>query len=100
MDNLSESRVDEVFDLLSNPYRREMIMYLQDNPETTVEEIATHLEEEHDNGKEESLDEVRATLHHSHLPKMDSVDVIEYDGGKIEYTGDIEVEEVLDSVRN
>jgi len=85
--------IDTVFEVLENEYRRRICLFLIEEGVSVVrlEDVANALEGE--------LDEVdpgrfRAGLHHWHLPKLDAVDLVDYDprSRTIRYRGQPTVE--------
>ncbi|MFD1597412.1 DUF7344 domain-containing protein [Halobellus rarus] len=103
--NGSSLSKDETFDLLKNSRRRGVIRYLHDHGGSAVlSDVAEHIAAE-ENGvtvRELSSDQrkrVYIGLYQSHLPKLDSAGVIEYDKnrGTIERQDSLtQLEEYLD----
>jgi hypothetical protein len=91
---------DDLFDLLSDEYRRDALRCLLrlDGP-ISVDELVDRVTAERDDaGSVASEMRITTLFHHAHLPKMDDLDVIEYDPGrrKIEPTALLtEIEPVL-----
>lgn len=94
-DNLSD---DEVYELLSNPTRREAIKYFNQAGEVShsFEDVAGYL---HDK-TEKTFDAIEKRLHHVDLPKLQNADVLLYDHEekKITYIGNESLEERVDVV--
>ena len=96
--------LNQIFNLLAHEDRREAIAYLKEREEEEVElwEIAAHLRENNNSGGNPG-----STLYHRHLPKMDELDLIDYDpvigpgdeiieGTTVTYHGDPAVEELVE----
>ncbi|MDS0283836.1 DUF7344 domain-containing protein [Haloarcula onubensis] len=67
----------EAFDLLRNPYRRRLVMTLLDhNPEDEAS-IPGDLTTD-----DEELEEMLIAMAHTHLPKLESLDIIEWNREK------------------
>lgn len=83
---------DEIYKLLSSETRRQTIAYFDQSSERShsCEEIAGYLAER----AEETFDRLTISLHHNHLPKLDSAGLIMYDDENCEVTcmGDIGLE--------
>lgn len=74
-DTIDSTRLDVVFGVLSNPYRRRILVELYDQDSRdgnafSVEEFATD---------HEDPDELRIELYHCHLPKLATNGYIEWD---------------------
>lgn len=73
----------DVFELLMNRRRRDVLAYLCENEETTLDELATHIAAK-ENGitidqlSSEQRKRVYIGLYQSHLPKLDDAGVIDY----------------------
>jgi hypothetical protein len=79
-DALDETTIHEV---LSSDRRRQAIAYLQRNENPVdVNELAAHiasLETGEEEPSSESQKTVYVSLHQTHLPKMDELDIVDYD---------------------
>jgi hypothetical protein len=93
-----ETAIDEVYTALSNERRRLALCVLMRDSvpmelETLVEKVARREKPDAlEAPSEEFKREVRLTLYHSHLPKLESLDLIEFDAD------DLVVERVSDTV--
>lgn len=71
--------------LLSDPRRRSVVAVLSDrDPPIALPELATAVasretESESNDHSAETLEAVSTELHHDHLPRLDDVDIIDYD---------------------
>lgn len=74
---------DELLKAVADPRRRLVLKYLCENGEqpVTVDELATHLAAE-GGGTDDSEDTrpKRIPLEHVHLPKLDAVGLVDFDG--------------------
>lgn len=76
---------DTVLDLCGNQYRRIVLAVLMDEQRSvTLRDLTTKIFElDHQaavaDACAEVLTEIRAVLHHVHIPKLESVGVVEYD---------------------
>lgn len=69
--------VDERLMLLSNPYRRSVLGLLEGTSgPVALEDLAERVASDVDDGQ---YTDVRISLHHNHLPKLDSHGVVDYD---------------------
>ena len=72
----------DIWDLLSHPLRRRLLVELpdHDNP-VSLHALVDDLAGSGTTGSDESLDpdDVRAQLHHVHLPKLSTAGWVEYD---------------------
>jgi hypothetical protein len=106
MDN---SLLDAYLDLLSDSQRRAVLREMHHAPadSITFEQLVERFSESDsdqllgDGGSETNADErvgIATQLHHTHLPKLDAHDIVEYDpdAGHIEYDPPEEFEEVLE----
>ena len=86
--------VDELFDLLPHPRRRDVLRHLVGTEgSVTVEDLAKALAEE----RAESHRLVAAALRHKHLPKLDEQGVVDYrwGEGRLRYESEPRLEEWL-----
>ena len=75
-----ENELDVVFGLLRNARRRHLLSAIDRDGEKTVDELATVIaERERANGRETSVEAVRTSLIHAHLPKLATEGVVDYD---------------------
>lgn len=81
----SNNEYDMLFDVLADQRRRRSLLYLLDSDTSaTVDELATELvawesEAQVTGAVRRGKDAMKTSLVHSHLPKMDDADLIEYD---------------------
>ena len=72
-----ELTADEAFELFTHPYRRRLLMTLLDhNPEDEAkipEDLTTN---------DEELQEMLVGMTHTHLPRLEALDIIEWDREK------------------
>lgn len=91
--------LDEVFTLLANQRRRYVLYYLFTRSEgvATIDELANAISTL-ERRSAEAQTQVRTSLHHAHLPKLEEAGVIEYDlrSETIRYWGQPAVEEWLE----
>lgn len=94
--------LDQVFEILKNSRRRETLHYLQENGGTaTLSGLAEHIAAiENDTSVQQITSSQRKRvyvgLYQCHLPKMDSMDVIDFDKNR----GTIELSKNADQVRS
>ncbi|PGF15578.1 hypothetical protein CP556_05210 [Natrinema sp. CBA1119] len=80
-----EQTIDTLFALLRNRYRRDVVDILSERessmPLHDLAAVVATAETgpESDRASTERTHEVAATLHHSHLPKLDDADIVDYD---------------------
>jgi hypothetical protein len=73
------TKIDELLDTLSDTYRREVIDYFENHAETsaaTLSELVDHLDAR---VAGTNPAELRRSLHHRHLPKLEDRGWLEYD---------------------
>ncbi len=70
----TSAEVDQLFDLLRDPYRRLVLARLQQHGRVSVERILN----ERRRGDESARD-LEVSLYHVHLPKLEDTGLIEYD---------------------
>ncbi|WP_229115238.1 DUF7344 domain-containing protein [Halapricum desulfuricans] len=94
---MREPIMDECLQLLSDSRRRRVIRSLQAEDETTVEDLTMRLLAD---DPEKSRGKIHAELHHTHLPKLQSYGIIEYDrdSGAVQYHAHDGLEQVMDSL--
>lgn len=69
---------DEVIDVLSHPYRRHALAYLNERNAVPLDELYAHVGREaapSANGRRAS-DHIEITFHHCHLPKLEDAGLI------------------------
>lgn len=76
--------VGDAFDLLQAPRRRWMLDYLRDNDGdvATLQTIAEHVQKRqrpHEATTNRPLTDVYVELYHTHVPRLDRVDIASYD---------------------
>ncbi|SFS10760.1 hypothetical protein SAMN05216559_3800 [Halomicrobium zhouii] len=77
---------------------------LMEEPNAThrIEDIVNAIEETYGDIGEESSNctYLRSSLHHTHLPKLDDAEVVEYDpdDGTVQYRGDPHIEQWVDQI--
>lgn len=93
-------KVDELMDTLAHHLRREVIHFFENfatDDTASIDDITTHI-----SGRVPSTEpsEVRAALHHAHLPKLDERGWLDYDArsGDIRYHGHQDAEQLLSEV--
>ena len=75
---------DTAFELLSDPVRRELLWTCRERDEISVDELADSVASEVTPDREELL----ITLHHTHLPKLESAGVVTVESDTVRYGGD------------
>ncbi|MCU4719594.1 DUF7344 domain-containing protein [Halapricum hydrolyticum] len=94
---MREPIMDECLQLLADSRRRRVIRCLQAEGGTTVEDLAVQLLADiPDNSREK----IHTELHHTHLPKLQSYGIVDYDrdSGAVRYHAHDGLEQVLDSL--
>lgn len=72
--------LDDVFEVLADRKRRHLIRYLlQCDPPVSITEIADALQTRDKVGSVDERRKLRVSLHHIHLPKLDEIDIVDYD---------------------
>jgi DNA-binding transcriptional ArsR family regulator len=79
--------IDELFAMLSHPGRRYVLSYLlQEDDSIPTQELVEHVLSKtnppSDLTEPQFRGQVAARLHHTHLPRLDAVDLIAYDPDK------------------
>lgn len=99
-DEMATPSLDTVFDLLSNRRRRYAIYHLVDESPGTVEytalaEQVAVWEVADEDPSESRIETVAADLYHSHLPKLDAENVVDFDprSGVVRFWGQPTIEE-------
>lgn len=93
--NTGSSSVDAKFDLLKESCRRDVLYLLRGTDDVfSYDEVVDHLSKR----SEKDETQIKTSLEHVHLPKLDDYEVIDYnqDLGLISYNGDEELEKLLD----
>ena len=97
--NDSSGITADLFDVLSNPYRRYVLSYLQGVDDHVVElsELVEWVLTQEADGRTEQRDSVSIALHHVHLPKLAEYGLIEYDArsNTIRYPSSLERNQML-----
>lgn len=84
--NVSELTPDAVFDVLRNPRRRFVLAYLRQQhravplTELARKTAAWEADVPPPEADERRVEQVRASLHHIHLPKLADLRLVEYQG--------------------
>ncbi|MFC7203016.1 hypothetical protein ACFQJC_05790 [Haloferax namakaokahaiae] len=90
--------LDELFDLLGQQRRRDLIAELSDRSSpVTLFSLAANLSESNDGIIDE---EVMVTLHHIDLPELDSAGLLTYDPSQQLVTFDSTIEDVSDALED
>lgn len=78
--NTPSLKLDAIFDLLSNEHRRHILYHFHEQPQAvaTVDELVRHLRTQFDAREAGDTDRLRIQLLHSHLPKLESHGILEY----------------------
>ncbi|RBI63512.1 hypothetical protein DMJ13_02960 [halophilic archaeon] len=79
--------IDGLFDLFSDERRRNICLHVVKAEKTafSLEELVDQVAERESKageGTEERRTRIRAELYHAHLPKMEDVGLVEYDGAR------------------
>ena len=92
---------DEVFAVLADRRRRQILRYLHESdPPEGLESIADAIENRHGAPPRREL---RISLHHKHLPKLDAAGLIEYAAGDnrvVDADDIVSVESYLDTAED
>lgn len=72
-----DDRLDDVFDALAHAYRRFALVYLDGSSQPVSSRSLAVSLAEWDEGA--SVDRVHSSLHHAHLPKLESAGFVDYD---------------------
>ena len=93
-----------VLRLLAPERRRAVMRALMEEPNAThrVDDIVSAIQETHGEVGDEASNRtyLRSSLHHTHLPKLDDAEVVEYDAehGTVQYRGDPHIERWVDQI--
>lgn len=97
--------IDEVFQLLGNQMRRELLVYLEGRDgkaslDELVEYLSTAIDNHHPPVGAPPRDDVEIKLQHMHLPKLVDAGIVEYERQDhvVEYREDPLIERVMDVV--
>lgn len=94
------SDTDEILSVLADRDRRTVLNYLRESPTATVslDELTRAVDERGLDGATEP----RIVLHHSTLPKLEAVGVVDYDADRrvVRYLGHELLETLLEEIRN
>lgn len=90
-------RLNQTFDILAHPSRRYILYHLRTDSEVeSIETLAAALanrdQSQSPTDASDNSDDTKIALHHNHLPKLASADLITYDAD----TGVIELNETKD----
>jgi DNA-binding transcriptional ArsR family regulator len=81
----------EALDALSQPERIDMLSYLKQEGETTLEELSDYMESI-------GYEDASVPLIHQHLPLLEDYGVIESRDNTIKYRGDEVIEEIIETL--
>ena len=93
-----------VLRLLAPERRRAVMRALMEAPNAThqVDDIVSAIQETYESTTESTSNRtyLRSSLHHTHLPKLDDAEVVEYDpgDGTVQYRGDPLIEQWVDQI--
>lgn len=93
-----------VLRLLAPERRRAVMRALMEEPNAThrVDDLVSAIQNTYGGVAEESANRtyLRSSLHHTHLPKLDDAEVVEYDAddGTVQYEGDPHIEQWVDQI--
>lgn len=97
--NTPPLNLDAIFGLLSNEYRRHILYHFHGQPQAvaTVDELVTHLRTQFDARAAADTDRLRIQLLHSHLPRLESHGILEYNerSETIRYQGESGIERLV-----
>lgn len=108
-DNSSSGTVPDrlpssVLRLLAPERRRAVMRALMEEPNAThrIDDIVTAIQQTYDDLPDATTKRtyLRSSLHHTHLPKLDDAEVVEYDpgDGTVQYRGDPLIEQWVDRI--
>ena len=90
-----------VLRLLAPERRRAVMRALMEEPNAThrVDDIVNAIQKTYSDDASDRR-YVRSSLHHTHLPKLDDAEVVEYDAddGTVQYKGDPHIEQWVDQI--
>jgi len=93
-------QVSTMYNALADRSRRLVLEYLRDCPDHTasVEQLAEYVNEQSADTRASSPPTLR--LHHVHLPKLDEMEVLEYDreSGVVHYQPNAAIEDLLHQI--
>ena len=93
-----------VLRLLAPERRRAVMRALMEEPNAThrVDDIVSAIQETYEDSSKGPSNRtyLRSSLHHTHLPKLDDAEVVEYDAndGTVQYRGDPHIEQWVDQI--
>lgn len=93
--------LDTILSLLANHQRRELLQYLVETPDgcCSLDECVDHLvkQQEKRNGNGDEHDQVKTTLRHVHIPKLEDAGIVEFDprSQQLRYWGEEHLESWL-----
>lgn len=94
--------LDEIFGVLADPMRREVIRYCADhaNEPTDLDTIVDYLAEQRRDEDPVDRDRIAIRLHHLHLPKLAETGLVEFDpeSGRLEYRSNDAIESCLSDI--
>lgn len=79
--NVASLTQNELFDLLSSDTRRQLVNIFEDHSGPhKLQDLAVQIAKfEDDGGDTSEIHRMKVNLYHNHLPKMDSLDLINFD---------------------
>ncbi|MFW5900538.1 MAG: DUF7344 domain-containing protein [Halodesulfurarchaeum sp.] len=100
MREYTSEEIDRRFALLAQPERRYIVHFLLESETeyASIGDLVSYLQRS-DTGEDER-DTIALALHHTHLPKLATTSVLDYDAvsGTVRYYGDDLVETLLESI--
>ena len=102
--NVPDRLPSSVLRLLAPERRRAVMRALMEEPNAThrVDDIVNAIQETYEDVSESTSNQtyLRSSLHHTHLPKLDDAEVVEYDpgDGTVQYRGDPLIEQWVDQI--
>ena len=103
-DDVPDRLPSSVLRLLAPERRRAVMRALMEEPNAThrVDDIVSAIQETYGEfeGETSGHTYLRSSLHHTHLPKLDDAEVVEYDpgDGTVQYRGDPLIEQWVDQI--
>ena len=76
---------------LSNPERLNVLSYLKEEGETTLEELSDYM-------GSKGYENTSVSLMHKHLPLLEDYGVFELEEDKVKYEGDNVIEEIIETL--
>lgn len=100
--SIDADEIDEILTLLSNVRRRYVLSYFVKVEEDTasIDDIVSYVLDQLDESSESVEKNIRITLAHKHIPKIDDYDIIEYNpqDQMIQYHGDKKLEHLVKEI--